>query len=115
MTERLLRDVPDGEVAFANPGMPLVWPGEFVFGYPSSDRNNGQPVPPAELKPAWLRNGSLLVFRRLRQDVAAFHAFLRAAAASLAATPDFPGMKADWLGAMLVGRWASGASGTYVA
>lgn len=109
LTERPLRDAPDGEIAFASPGMPLVWPGEFVFGYLSSDRTNGQPVPPAELKPEWLRNGSLLVFRRLRQDVAAFHAFLRAAAASLAATPDFPGLTADRLGAMLVGRWPSGA------
>jgi Dyp-type peroxidase family len=109
LAERLLRDRPDGEISFASPGMPLVWPGQFVFGYPSSDRKNGQPVPAAELKPAWLRNGSLLVFRRLQQDVAAFHAFLRAAAATLAATPDFPGLMPERLGAMLVGRWPSGA------
>src|SRR5262249_21349261 len=48
-------------------------------------------------------------FRRLRQDVAAFHGFLRSAAAALASTPDFSGMTPEWLGALLVGRWASGA------
>ena len=109
LTERLLRDAPDGEVSFAKPGMPLVWPGEFVFGYPSNDPKSDQPVPPTALTPAWLRNGSFLVFRRLRQDVAAFHGFLRAAATSLATTPDFPGLTAQQLGAKLVGRWPSGA------
>jgi len=108
LTDRLLRDALDGEISFASPGVPLVWPGQFVFGYPSSDRNNGRPVPSQALAPPWIRNGSLLVFRRLRQDVAAFHAFLRAASASLAATPDFPGLTAERLGAMLVGRWPSG-------
>ena len=46
---------------------------------------------------------------RLRQDVAAFHGFLRAGAASLAATGNFPGLTAQQLGAKLVGRWPSGA------
>jgi len=109
LTERFQVDAPAGDIAFARPGMPLIWPGEFVFGYPSNDRNNGNPVPAQALAPTWIRNGSLLVFRRLRQDVAAFNAFLRAAAASLAATPDFPGLSALRLGAMLVGRWPSGA------
>jgi Dyp-type peroxidase family len=109
MTERLLLDPPDGEVAFSAPGTPLVWPGQFVFGYPFNDRNTGELVPPAPLAPQWIRNGSLLVFRRLRQDVAGFHAFLQAGAASLAGTADFPGLTAERLGAMLVGRWPSGA------
>jgi Dyp-type peroxidase family len=108
LTERLLLDPPDGQVAFSAPGTPLVWPGQFVFGYPSSDRKTGEPVPPPP-GPPWLRNGSLLVFRRLRQNVAAFHAFLRAGAGTLAATQDFPGLTAERLGALLVGRWPSGA------
>ena len=109
LTERLLQDPADGDVAFAAPGAPLVWPGQFVYGYPSSDRVTGGPVAPQPLTPPWIRNGSLLVFRRLRQDVAGFHAFLRAASASLASTPDFPGLGPDRLGALLVGRWSSGA------
>lgn len=108
LSERVLEDPPDGEVAFASPGVPLVWPGEFVFGYPSNNRSDATTVTPLPL-PSWIRNGSLLVFRRLRQDVAAFHGFLHAAASALAGTPDFPGMEPEHLGAMLVGRWASGA------
>jgi Dyp-type peroxidase family len=111
-TPRLLVAAPQGEVEFASPGVPLVWPGQFVFGYPSTNGAsgaNGGPIPAMALSPAWLKNGSLLVFRRLRQDVAGFHRFLRAAAAALAATPAFPGMKSDRLGALLVGRWPSGA------
>ncbi len=108
LSERLLVDSPEGDISFASPGAPLVWPGEFVFGYPSNNPKDGAAVPPQPL-PAWIRNGSLLVFRRLRQDVAAFHGFLRSAAAALAATPDFPDMNPQRLGAMLVGRWPSGA------
>jgi Dyp-type peroxidase family len=109
---RLLAEPTPGEVEFASPGVPLIWPGQFVFGYPSTDKSPdaaGGPLAPAALTPAWLKNGSLLVFRRLRQDVAGFHRFLRAVSAALAATPDFPGMTSDRLGALLVGRWASGA------
>lgn len=110
--ERLLVAPQQGEVEFASPGLPLVWPGEFVFGYASlnaASGANGGPVESPPLSPLWIKNGSLLVFRRLKQDVAGFHRFLRAAAASLAATPAFPGMDPERLGALLVGRWASGA------
>lgn len=108
LSARTLADPPDGEIAYATPGAPLIRPGQFVFGYPSNNRTNATSVPPPAT-PAWVRNGSLLVFRRLRQDVAAFHGFLRSAAAALASTSDFPGMTPDRLGALLVGRWASGA------
>ena len=108
LCDRLLEDPPAGEIAFATPGAPLVWPGEFVFGYPSNNTNDGSPVASPTLPP-WVRNGSLLVFRRLQQNVAAFHGFLRSAAGALAATTDFPAMSAERLGALLVGRWPSGA------
>src|SRR5207247_2243535 len=32
LTERLLPTPAKGEVEFASPGVPLVWPGQFVFG-----------------------------------------------------------------------------------
>lgn len=92
-----------GSLEFASPGQPLVWPGEFVFGYPSSDRSTGGPVAPDKLTPPWLKNGSLLVFRRLQQNVAGFTRFVRDVAATV------PGMTPDRLGALLVGRWKSGA------
>ena len=92
-----------GNMQFARPGEPLVWPGQFVFGYPSTDNTTGDPVESGTLEPAWLKNGSLLVFRRLRQNVAGFTRFVIDEAAKI------PGMSADRLGALLVGRWRSGA------
>ena len=109
LTPRLLAASPLPDMEFAAPGQPLVWPGEFVFGYPFGDKSTGAPVTPPPLNPPWLKNGSLLVFRRLRQDVAGFNQFLRATAAQLTQAPDFAGMTADRLGALIVGRWPSGA------
>ena len=63
----------------------------------------GDPVKAGKLKPAWLKNGSLLVFRRLQQNVAGFTRFVKEAASTI------PGMTPDRLGALLVGRWKSGA------
>lgn len=110
------RPQPDGgqDVPFANPGQPLVWPGQFVFGYPgqnvSAPRLPGNP--PFAARDAATRefaeDGSLLVFRRLRQDVSAFRRFLRDATRELRGR-GFPDLDAERLGAMLVGRWKSGA------
>lgn len=95
---------------FARPGQPLLWPGEFVFGYPRQNRNDRrEPGPPAMTCPAWARNGSYVVVRRLRQDVAGFRDWLRAEAARLAETPGFEGMTPVRLASILVGRWPSGA------
>ncbi len=91
------------------PGQDLVWPGEFVFGYP---RCGADPLTPGQVNlpgPAWSRNGSYLVFRRLRQDVAGFRAFLAKSAQALSRQPGFDGVTPEWVGARLVGRWPSGA------
>lgn len=79
--------------------------GHFVFGYPKAP----------DLEPFWpvsddrrvTDNGSLLVFRRLAQDVIAFRTFCENESARLA--PQWPGLSADHLGALIVGRWPSGA------
>jgi len=79
------------------PGQQVVDPGLFVFGY------SGQTAPPPQPPPpSWVRNGSLMVFRRLKQLVPEFGKFISDQSASLGADPVL-------LGARLVGRWKSGA------
>jgi len=99
---------------YARPGQPLVWPGQFVFGYRRQNTQDArQPLPPpsdgASPCPAWARNGSYVVVRRLRQDVKAFRAFIQKEADRMRRLPAFAGMTPDLLAAKLVGRWPSGA------
>lgn len=86
------------------PGQDLLWPGEFVFGYPGQDptKKVSEKGPVSNAGPAWGKDGSFLVFRRLRQDVFTFHNFLRDTAKDL-------GINSGLFGAKCVGRWASGA------
>ena len=105
------RQSPDNDEQGA-PGQELLWPGEFVLGYPTQIRTpdrgaddkgeNQKPGPISTSGPAWTAGGSYLVFRRLRQDVAGFQRFLADAA-------DEQGMSVERLGAKLVGRYPSGA------
>jgi Dyp-type peroxidase family len=85
------------------PGQDLIWPGEFVFGYPGQDPDD--PVktgPHPDMAAPWMRNGSLMVFRRLEQKVPEFRKFVAHRAVRL-------GMDRELLAARLVGRWKSGA------
>jgi Dyp-type peroxidase family len=94
------------------PGQDLIWPGQFVFGYPGQDRTQDDPQVPGNdslfdahghrRAPDWARDGSFLVFRRLLQDVQGFRRFVADAAASQCLSPEL-------LAAKLIGRWASGA------
>jgi Dyp-type peroxidase family len=120
----------EGKIVSAQgkPGQDLLWPGEFVLGYQKQnpaendqfDGPNGEPLPLKPdnpdgtvslqgVAPEWARNGSFLVFRRLRQDVFAFHRFLREQADQLGVptTPHASGPR--MVGSSLVGRWPSGA------
>lgn len=96
-------------VGQGKPGQDLLWPGEFVFGYAGQDANKEIAEPgldplknPKRKAPAFARNGSFLVFRRLRQDVGTFHRFLGGLGVRFGSTPEF-------VGARMVGRWPSGA------
>jgi Dyp-type peroxidase family len=85
------------------PGQDLLWPGEFVFGYPGQDRHDPvKPGQPPDMAARWLRNGSYMVFRRLEQKVPEFLKFIAERAARL-------GMAPQLLAARMVGRWRSGA------
>jgi deferrochelatase/peroxidase EfeB len=91
---------------FAVPGRPLVWPGQYVFGYPMQLADSPAPGPVAGGTTAFLRNGSLLVLRRLSQDVGAFWTGM----ANLASTFSEQGVKVDakTAAAWCVGRWPDG-------
>jgi Dyp-type peroxidase family len=103
LARRLLpEDDPRNDI-IAQPGKPLIWPGQFIFGYPSQSEDPR--IPGAERSfPQWLKNGSFLVFRRLRQDVALF----RNAFKKLAEDISDSGLSADMLMAKAVGRWPDG-------
>jgi Dyp-type peroxidase family len=92
--------------AFAAPGRALIYPGHFLFGYEQQDADDPEKPIPARQGPAWSKNGSFLVYRRLRQRPAAFTQFLEQTAHDLAAT--IPGVDAAWVGSRMVGRWKSG-------
>ena len=86
------------------PGQDLLWPGEFVFGYQHQDPTREVKKPSddkASAGPAWAKNGSYLIFRRLQQDVGAFHAFLHEHGQQVGVLPAF-------LGAKIIGRWPDG-------
>ena len=73
ITRRLIDPSDPAGRMWSRPGQPLVWPGQFVLGYPEQDPMDPlRPRPPATRGPAWARNGSFVVVRRLRQDVAGF-------------------------------------------
>lgn len=92
---------------FGKPGQPLVWPGQFVFGYPGQLLDPLQPGPVSDGGAPWMRNGAYLVVRRLRQNVALFRESMAAAATSLGEQLGQP-ITADQAAAMVVGRWKDG-------
>jgi len=121
-------DDPLGNPNQGNPGQDLLHPGEFVLGYPRQipqakqladlsvvDGPNPDPGVIAgeefyvtdpdgskKVLPAWTKNGSFLVFRRLAQDVKGFKDALTNIAGDI-------GITEDLLGAKLVGRYKTGA------
>jgi Dyp-type peroxidase family len=84
----------------------LVWPGEFIFGYPAQGTGDSTATGRDRLvghAPSWARSGSYLVVRRLRQNVFLFHQFVRNSAALL-------DISADLMAARMIGRWPSGTA-----
>jgi Dyp-type peroxidase family len=109
LTLRFLAPADPNATLFAKPGQPLVWPGQFVFGYPT--QLPATPLDPGPLsgeeKP-WMRNGSFLVFRRLRQDVIKFRSFVQQQAVDLTQALG-RNVSSEEVGALVVGRWKDGS------
>jgi Dyp-type peroxidase family len=103
-----IRGLTQGPNAIYNPDQglrdqDLIWPGEFVFGYPGQDPEDAHKQgPPPPMAARWMRNGSYMIFRRLEQKVPEFRRFVGEQAARL-------GMDPQLLSARMVGRWKSGA------
>ncbi|MCW2704234.1 MAG: putative peroxidase family protein [Blastococcus sp.] len=112
LTPRYLEPADPRAARFSRPGQPLVWPGEFVLGLPRQQvppADDLEPAPAVPPQPAWAADGSFLVIRRLRQDVAAFTGFIEQTAAQLSEQPGLEGLSPQRLAALIVGRWPSGA------
>jgi Dyp-type peroxidase family len=110
ITERHVAATQEPEYAlFGYPGQDLIWPGVLVLGHPATSPDPLIPGLPSLAVPDWVRNGSFLVFRRLRQDVGLFWRTMHQEAERLAGLPGFEGMTDDLLASRLVGRWPSGA------
>ncbi|MDB5384814.1 MAG: hypothetical protein JWM11_460 [Planctomycetaceae bacterium] len=96
-------------VLFGFPGQDLVWPGVLILGHPATSPDPLIPGLSSPASPEWTRNGSYLVFRRLRQDVGLFWRTMHQEAERLAGLPGFSGTTDDILASRIVGRWPSGA------
>ncbi len=94
---------------FGYPGQDLVWPGVLLLGHPATSPDPLIPGLATPAIPDWSRNGSYLVFRRLRQDVGLFWRTMRKEADRLSTVPGFTGMTDERLASRIVGRWPSGA------
>jgi Dyp-type peroxidase family len=105
---RLATDDPNYEL-FAEPGRPLVWPGQFLIGYNRQDRLDFlKPRTPFKPRVPWQRNGSYLVYRRLQQKVHLFWNFCDEGARKLSERAGRE-MTPEAFASLLVGRWPSGA------
>lgn len=93
---------------YGHPGQELVWPGEFVLGYPKSGPDPLFAGPIAEPELPWMRNGSYLVYSRLLQDVGGFWKTMREEARRLSSEDGFDELSAEGLASRLVGRTRNG-------
>jgi len=95
---------------FAAPGGRLIWPGHVIFGYGRQTAHDPRTYDPANQAkgPPWAKNGSFMVYRRLRQHPDVFWQFVEDTARGLAKTHPKSAPDKDRLGACLIGRWKSG-------
>jgi Dyp-type peroxidase family len=96
--DRLSQPVMKGSGEEPTPGSgPALEPGEFILGYPDEEGPPTNLPQPQNLS----RNGSFMAYRRLREHVGEFRAYL----GDHAETPQ----QQELLAAKFMGRWRSGA------
>ena len=87
------------------PGQTQINPGVLILGQTAD--------PKKDERPNWTKNGSILVYRHLKQLVPEWNKFLedtvRGSIVLTASNADFQ-KRVDFLGARLMGRWKSGTS-----
>lgn len=95
---------------FAAPGKMLLWPGQFILGYPKQSASHFRnPIEPTEIeKSDFIKNGSFLVFRRLKQDVKTFNEETNKIYNELISTAGFEDISYEDFLAKLVGRKKDG-------
>ena len=108
VTRRYIPPQDPQSARFSRPGEPLIWPGQFILGYPTQDELTEGPGPIAQPAEPWMINGSFAVFRRLRQHVGKFRQFAASQAAQVSAALGRQ-VTAGEIEAWLVGRWPDGA------
>ncbi|SFO39774.1 hypothetical protein SAMN03159304_03115 [Pseudomonas sp. NFACC24-1] len=93
---------------WARPGQLLTWPGQFIFGYPGLDPDaQQQPGAIVGEGESLLMNGSLLVIRRLSQDVGLFWRAMANLANQLTASTGTE-WTSERAASRCVGRWRDG-------
>ena len=79
--------------------------GEFLLGHP----DESQEIPAAGLPLDFSRNGTFFAYRKLHQNIAAFHGWIARTAEQYAAIMDVPlDEAAETLKAKMAGRWSNG-------
>lgn len=111
LTRRYIDPADSTAKTFSKPGQPLVYPGQFVFGYPKQQESDVlSPGQVADGGYEWMNDGSFLVFRRLRQDVKIFRSFLHQEVERLKLLDGFAELTEENFAAMLVGRHPKGTA-----
>ncbi|MGR9215044.1 S41 family peptidase (plasmid) [Rhizobium leguminosarum] len=107
LTPRAYRPDNPQSAMWARPGQRLTWPGQFVFGYPGLNPDAVQQPGDVVGNDPFLMNGSLLVVRRLSQDVGLFWRAMEDLSDQFTAAAGTP-WTAAMAAARVVGRWQDG-------
>lgn len=81
------------------------------MGYPGDPILDDPTIPVGSKRPSWTKDGTIMVFRKLEQDVKGFNDYLKkhsSAGRKIAPNEGLTDKEAsDLFGARLIGRWKS--------
>jgi|GEM_PF-7059705 len=90
----------------------LVYPGEFIFGYPTHSKEcMDKPASPEYYnQEKWTKDGSLLVFLKIKQNVETYYRFLENTTQELKSSfTELQEISEDWLSSKLMGVHKDGS------